>query len=60
MDTKTLGSFYVAVVQSIILFGSETWVVSPCIKFLLGIFRHRVARRLVGKIPRRRSEGTWE
>ena len=32
MDTQTLGIYYVSVVQGILLFGSETWVVTPRIK----------------------------
>ena len=28
-DRRTLGRFYVAVVQTVLLFGSETWVLTP-------------------------------
>ena len=28
-DKRTAGRFYVAVVQAVLLFGSETWVLTP-------------------------------
>ena len=60
MYTRTLGSFYVFVVISIILFGSKMWVVTPHIKCMLGGFHHRVVRRTPGNMPRIRTEGTWD
>ena len=45
-DTRKSGSFYVAVVQSILIFGADTWVEMPRIKCLLGGFHHRVERRI--------------
>ena len=33
---------------------------TPHIKHLLVGFHHRVARRILGKMPRRRAQGTWE
>ena len=50
-DTRTLGYIYVAIVQTILLFGLETWVVNPRIKRVLGGFHHRVAHRILGKMP---------
>ena len=46
MDTRKPGRFYVAIVQAILLFGLERWVVMPRIKRLLGGFHHRVERRI--------------
>ena len=57
-DTWTLGCFYVTVVQAILLFRSQTWVLTLHIKRILGGFHHRVARRISGKMPHRRVEGT--
>ena len=51
MDACTLGGIYVAVVQAVMLYGSETWVVTPRIGRVLGVFRHRVDRRLRGIQP---------
>ena len=39
-DKRTVGRFYVAVMQAVILFGSETWVLTPQLeKDLIG-FHH--------------------
>ena len=43
--------FYKAVVQSVLLFGCETWVITSQVLEVLGGFHHRVARRLSGKHP---------
>ena len=59
-DTRTSGHFYITVIQAILLFGLEIWVVTLRIKRLLGGFHHRVARGISGKIPRRWAEGRWE
>ena len=39
------------------LYGSETWVMTPHIGRFLGVSHHRVARRLMGRQPRRRQVG---
>ena len=56
---RTLGRIYVAVVQAVILYGLETWVVSPCIGSVLGEFHHRMARRLMGRKPQIGWDGGW-
>ena len=58
--TWTLGNFYVAVVQVILLFGLETWVVTPNIKRISGRFYHSLARPILEKMPLQRMEGMWE
>ena len=45
-DTRTLGRIYVAVVQVVIMYRPETWVITPHIGRVLGKFSYRVARRL--------------
>ena len=40
--------FYTAVVQVILLYGSETWIISLLVGKMLGSFHHRVIRRLTG------------
>ena len=37
---RTVGRFYVAVVQVVILFGLETWVINPCLEKSLKGFHH--------------------
>ena len=51
--------FYVAVVQAVLLFGSEMWVVTPRMeKALLG-FHHREVRRMAGMVHGRQLNRAW-
>jgi hypothetical protein len=51
--------FYKATVQSILLFGSETWNLSQqSLKCLEG-FHNRAAWRMAGKRPTKLPDGTW-
>jgi hypothetical protein len=53
------GIFYKATVQSILLFGSVTWNLSPqSLKCLEG-FHLRAAWRMAGKRPKKLPDGTW-
>ena len=52
-DPRITGRFYLVVVQASLIFGAETWVMTPRIGRLLGIFHHRVVRIIVGKQSRR-------
>ena len=52
--------FFKAVVQSVFIFGAETWVVNPRIGWVLGGFQYQVARLLMGRLPHQRSDGRWE
>lgn len=51
-DARMSGIFYKAVVQAVLLYGCETWVVTPAVLAALEGFHHRVARRLSGRQPR--------
>jgi hypothetical protein len=48
---RVSGMFYKAVVQSILLFGSETWVMTNPMLKALESFHRRVARWIAGKQP---------
>ena len=51
-DARISGNLYKAVVQSILLYGSETWVLTtPMVKVLAG-FHHRVIRQIAGMLPK--------
>ena len=50
--------FYKAVAQAVLLFGAETWVLTPRMEQVLDSFQHRVARRITVKQQRR--QGVWE
>ena len=52
-DARTSGQIYLSVVQSIVLYGSETWVLIPRMQRVLGGFHHRVDRRLTGRQPQK-------
>ena len=59
MDAWTLVQIYSAVVQSVLLYGSDIWVMTPRIRRLLGGFHHRVARRLTGRKYQISKNGVW-
>ena len=51
------GSFFKAVVQQVVLFGAETWVVTPKSERALSGFLHGAARQLTGRQARRGENG---
>ena len=53
-------NFYIAVTQQVLLFGAETWVLTVKMEAALDAFQGRVARRLTGRLPRRRRDGKWQ
>ena len=59
-DKRVSEIFFKAVVQAMLLFGAETWVLTPRIERALDIFQHMVARRITERKPRRRGGGSWE
>ena len=50
--------FYKAVVQSVLLYGCETWVITPAVQRTLDGFHNRVTRQIAGRQPRR-VNGEW-
>ena len=59
VDSGTSGQIYLGVVQSVMMYGSETWVMTQLNSRVLGGFRHRVARRLTGSQPCQGRGGVW-
>ena len=55
----TLGQIYLVVVQSVFLYGSETWFMTPIIGRVLGRFHQRVARRMTGWQPQQGRDSVW-
>ena len=53
------GNFSKAVVQQVLLFGAETWVVSLMMERALSAFILGEAIRLTGRQPRRGRDGKW-
>ena len=58
-DPKVSGNIFKAVTQAVLLFGAETWVLTPRMERGLDSFQHRVARWLTSRQPRRRRDGSW-
>ena len=58
-DPKVSGHFFKAVVQVVLLFGEETWVLTLSMERALSSFQHRVVQRITGSMTRRRGDGSW-
>ena len=58
-DPKVSGHFYKVVLQEVLLYGVETWVIIHRIEQALYSFQHRIARQLTRRKPRRRGGGSW-
>ena len=56
---RVLGNFFEAMVQQVLMFGAETWVVSPMMERALSAFIHGATRRLTGRQPRIGRDGKW-
>ena len=52
-DARTLGHIYLEVVKLVLLYGSETWILTALMKRVLGRFHHRVSLRMTGRQPRK-------
>ena len=42
-----------------LLFGSDTWVLMPCILIVINSLHNRVALRISGRMPQWMWNGTW-
>ena len=58
-DLKVSGNFFKVVVQVVLIFVAETWVLTPRMERALSSFQHRVARRLTRRQTRRRGGGEF-
>ena len=58
-DPKVSRTFYIAVTQAVLLFGSETWVLTERIEKALDSFQSRVAWKITGRHPRRGKDKNW-
>ena len=60
VEPRVSGFFLKTVVQAVLLFGLETRLVTPCMGRALVMFQYQVARRLTGRLPRRKTDRKWE
>ena len=58
-DPKVSGHFYKVVLQALLLFGAETWVLTSRMERALDSFHHRVAQRLTRRYLRRQGGRSW-
>ena len=56
---RVSGFFFKSLVQAVLLFVSETWLVTHRFRRALGGFQDQVARRLMGWLPRREPDRKW-
>ena len=56
---RTSGQIYLAVLQSFLIYSSETWVLTLLMQRVLGIFHHRVDHMLTGLQPQKGQDGVW-
>ena len=59
-DPRVRGYFYKAILQAILLYGSESWIISKHKLSQLRSFHHRVARYITGRHIKQRPDGTYE
>ena len=59
-DAKVSGNFFKAVMQAVLLFRAETWVLTPRIERALESFQHGAVRRITGRQPWRMGDGCWK
>ena len=59
VDARTLGRMHWEVVQLVMLYVSETWLMTTLIGNILGGFYHKVACSLMGRQPLRGRYGIW-
>ena len=60
VNPKVMGYFYKAIVQAVLLYGSESWTVSESIIRQFRSFHARVVRYLCQRHIRQLPDGTWE
>ena len=56
---RVSGNLFKAVVQQVLLFGEDMWVVSPRMERALSSFIHGEARRITGRQPQKGWDGKW-
>ena len=56
---KIMARFYLAVCQAVLLYGSDTWVMSQKSLQRLETFHHRCARHIVHRHIRKLSNSSW-
>ena len=58
-SAKTMAKFYLAVVQSVLLYGTDSWTITKRNWGCLKCFHSQVLRYMTGKHIRKAADGTW-
>jgi hypothetical protein len=58
-NPKIMGTFYKTIIQSVLLYGSESWVISNHMMRALRSFHWRCAQYITGKHIWQDSNGNW-
>ena len=58
-NAKTMGKFYLAIVQAVLLYGAESWTITERNMDKLRRFHWRAARYMSGRHIRKNLDGTW-
>ena len=58
-DPKVSEHFFKVVLRAVLLFGAETWLLTPRMERALDSFQHRFVRRITESHPRRQRGGSW-
>ena len=59
-NPPTMVIFYITVVQAVLLYGAESWVVTETNLRKLRAFHHRAVRYMTGCHIRKLGDGQWE
>ena len=59
-NAKCMAKFYITIVQAVLLYGADSWVVTQRYLSKLRSFHNRAIRYITGKHIRKRSEHAWE
>jgi hypothetical protein len=58
-NPMSMGIFYKVIVQTVLLYGSESWVISSAQMKQLRSFHHRCARYIARRHIKQKEDGTW-
>ena len=58
-NPRVPGKYFKTLMQAVLIFGAETWLMTACVFRALVGFQHRVARQITGRQPWRLLDGVW-
>ena len=58
-NIRIMSIFYKVIIQTILLYGSESWVINEQVRNKLRTFHNRCARFITGRFITKSDDGTW-